>query len=333
MEHLEVGLYTARRIVTVIKSLEGEAAPPRQYQARANEVAHEAMMPPEHEIKKAKERPGSAIDDSPGEVQETRAMFRRKKKEEPMPARPVDRSNAVNVAYTPGADQYHGRKCLFHGEMAVSVCPNCGTLFCMECASHLDACPRCNIAINFIDQSTIPAAVDDHELIETESQRKAIQQRWAMKRLAEADMNSTVKQQEMHAIKPDREKMVEKLMRDTQKQYTAPLTQNAPKQAYRAATEKAAEPSLQDQIELLQQDAPQPQVYAPVEKAEAQPSRRQESVPVEEVYDSEPAPEEIPPEERVIPANKKTEDKKEKLRELLSQEEGPTEDSRDLSRL
>jgi hypothetical protein len=54
---------------------------------------------------------------------------------------------------------------------------------------------------------------------------------------------------------------------------------------------------------------------------------------MEEMSDSEPAPEEIPPEERGTSTNRKAEEKKEKLRELLSQEDSPTEESRDLSRL
>lgn len=261
-------------------------------------------------------------------------MFRRRKKEEERPPRPVDRSNAATVTFDPGTSEYHGRKCLFHGESAVAVCPNCGTLFCMECADNLDACPRCSLAINFVDQSKVPLAVDDRDLIETDAQRKAIQQRWAMKRLAEADMSGQAKKREIRAATPDRDKMVEKLMRDTRNSYGTPLVQDAPKQAYRAALEKTVEPppqepTLQDQIDSLQQDAPESQIYAPAEPAPREVVQR----PVaEEPMEEEPAPEELLPEDRA-PAAKKGDDKREKLLEILSQDDSPSEESRDLSRL
>jgi hypothetical protein len=334
MQHLEVGLYTARRIVSILSDLNGRGAPPRQYQAaRERAPAPEPSFEAPREAPATRERP--PLDDDPiAETQEARPMFRRRKKEEERPPRPVDRSNAATVTFDPGTSEYHGRKCLFHGESAVAVCPNCGTLFCTECADNLDACPRCNLAIDFVDQSKVPLAVDDRDLIETDAQRKAIQQRWAMKRLAEADMNSQAKKREIRAATPDRDKMVEKLMRDTHKAYGGTLVQDAPKQAYRAALERTVEPTpqeptLQDQIELIQQDAPEPQVYAP---ADPDPERSVHRPAAEEPMEEGPAPEELLPED-LIPTTKKADDKREKLLEILSQDDAPSEESRDLSRL
>jgi hypothetical protein len=179
----------------------------------------------------ARERPVRYEEPEAVEREEARPMFRRRTKEEERPPRPVDRSSAVTVSFNPGTNEYHGRKCLFHGESAVAVCPNCGTLFCMECVGHFDACPRCNLLINFVDQSKVPLAVDDRDLIETEAQRKAIQQRWAMKRLAEAEMGSQAKKREIRRS-PGREEDGGEADADTHRSYGAPLVQDAPKQAY-----------------------------------------------------------------------------------------------------
>ena len=147
--------------------------------------------------------------------------------------------------------------------------------------------------MNFVDGSQQEAVVDDRELIETEAQRKAIQQRWAMKRLAEAD--AQVKDKDRRTVMPDQDVVVERLMRDTNKYMGAPA-QDAPPQAYKAAVRR---------VEAEQE-------------AEVQ------------VEQAEPAQEEIPQE--AAPGNKKAEEKKEKLREILDQQT-ESQESRDLSRL
>jgi hypothetical protein len=349
MQNLEVGLYTARRIVCMLNSLSsGARAPPPQHQ-----VAHEGPLSrteaPKAPIAKGRVRSRETV--SPADVegsyerQEVRPMFRRKRREEVAPAKPVDRSKAVTVTYQQDTSQYHGRKCLFHGEAAVSVCPSCGTLFCMDCVTNLDICPRCQLAIDFVDGATIGKAVDDRDLIETEAQRKAIQQRWAMKRLAEADRNSTVGEKQLKAVerelraaRPDKERMVERLVQDSQKRYAAPPVQNAPKAAYRAAAESVEEapPSLQEQIEMLQQDAPEPQVYQPasmtVEAMPREAALAEGEINEVEPVEAAPAPEEILPEEPA-PAVRRSEDRREKLREILEAEPEQAVEVRDLSRL
>jgi hypothetical protein len=326
MEHLEVGLYTARRIVSIMNGLNPAASTPRQYQVTREgpRVLEDAPEPPVLR-KRGRTQEGAPLAEAEGVQarQEVRTTFRMKRKKETVPARTVDRSHAVTVSYQEGATQFHGRKCLFHGESAVSVCPSCGTLFCMECVTHLDSCPRCELVIDFVDGASIGQAVDDRDLIETEAQRKAIQQRWAMKRLAEADLSAKVKEREMRAVRPDKEVMVEKLMRETQRRYNAPLVQDAPRPAYRAAARQVEEeqPSLQDEIAFLQQDAPEPQIYQPATVVE------EDGGDVGAI----PEPEEILPEERS--STGKADDKREKLRELLEQEGEGSGEARDMTRL
>ena len=348
MQNLEVGLYTARRIMSMLNNLNGGASAPRQYQVareRAPARPEAPQAPFARERGRSRETVAPADIEGNNERQEVRPMFKRKKREEAAPARPVDRSKAVTVTYQQESSQYHGRKCLFHGEAAVSVCPSCGTLFCMDCVTNLDICPRCQLAIDFVDGATIGKAVDDRDLIETEAQRKAIQQRWAMKRLAEADRTSAAGdkqlkavERELRAARPAKDKMVEKLVQDSQKRYNAPPIQNAPKTAYRAAAESVEEapPTLQEQIEMLQQDAPEPQIYQPASIAdEAMPREAvlAEGEPMEaELIEATPAPEEILPEEPA-PSIRKGEDRREKLRELLEAEPEPGVEVRDMSRL
>ncbi|MGE5379365.1 MAG: hypothetical protein ACM3L5_00655, partial [Candidatus Saccharibacteria bacterium] len=301
MQNLEVGIYTARRIVSILKTFDaGTAVAPRHRRAHESAPLPEELPEPVEE-KRAKQRPEAVEHED--DAEEPRAMFRKKKKEV-QPVKPVDRSNAINVNFNPTSEQYHGRKCLFHGEGAVSVCPNCGTLFCMDCVTHLNACPRCRVAINFVDASQIPADKDDRDVIETESQRKAIQQRWAMKRLAEADSNK-VKEKSYKALVPDKDQQIEKLMRQTTQRYNSSPAQEPPAEVYQPSVETfqpqaVEEPEVEEQPEAVE----------------------------------EPSPEEIPAEERAAPAvNKKADEKKEKLRELLESDQEDGESTRDMSRL
>jgi hypothetical protein len=298
MQNLEVGIYTARRVASILKTFDAGSESPRRRRGHESAPLPEELPEPVNEEKKGK--PKVEVNEEEN-LAEPRAVFHRKKKEV-QPVKPIDRSNAINVNFSPGTDQYHGRKCMFHGESVVSVCPNCGTLFCMDCVTHLNACPRCRVPINFVDASQIPADADDHDVIETESQRKAIQQRWAMKRLAEAD--AQLKEKDRRTIVPDKDQQIERLMRQTKQVYENPPMQEPPAEAYRAAAEKF-----------------QPQAEEPVVEEQPEP-------------EDEQSPEEIPPEERAAPpVNKKAEEKKEKLRELLESDQGNDESTRDMSRL
>ena len=126
----------------------------------------------------------------------------------------MDRSHAITVKYYPETGRYNHRNCIFHGEPAVTVCPNCGTLFCMDC-TRFEGCPRCRTPLNFVDGTNDPEAVDDSDIIETEEQRRAIQQRWAQKRLArrsEAGSRKRTKERSI-AFQSDREARAERAMK------------------------------------------------------------------------------------------------------------------------
>jgi hypothetical protein len=43
-------------------------------------------------------------------------------------------------------DDFKGRRCLFHGGIAVMKCPNCNAVLCRECKSS-NTCPRCKTSL------------------------------------------------------------------------------------------------------------------------------------------------------------------------------------------
>ena len=41
-----------------------------------------------------------------------------------------------------------GRRCLFHGGIAVARCSKCKAVLCRECVRSSDRCPRCNALLS-----------------------------------------------------------------------------------------------------------------------------------------------------------------------------------------
>lgn len=329
MEHLDLGLYTARKVVSMLSTF-GEPAAPRSAPAPLPEpevtVEAPAGRPEAVEERPARPKPST-------QRKEAREMsfFRNRKGAEEEP-RPVDRSCAVTVKYYPNTEQYNRRNCIFHGELAVTVCPNCGTLFCMDC-TRFEACPRCRTPLIFVDGTKDLEAVDDSDVIETEAQRRAIQQRWAQKRLAEAERGK-VRERDRRALMSDRDVMSEKALKIAEKVMRPPEPAEPTAQTFQSAAPAPAEPrpvarppaggkkrganSLVAAALAYQPPA--------AEDAEAVPAPQPAAEPA--VPEPEPAPPQ--PEEAEDP--KKAE--RERLKALLEapeEEEGST--TRDLTRL
>jgi hypothetical protein len=257
---------------------------------------------------------------APPNLRETEEMrlFRNRRKAEADPPK-ADRSKAITVKYYPNTDRYNRRNCIFHGEPAVTVCPNCGTLFCMECTKVLE-CPRCHTPLNFVDGSIEP--VDDSDVIETEAQRLAIQKRWAQRRMAEAQ-GLTSKSKAGHGP-TSRDAMAERAIKIAEKVMKSDRPVEPTIQTFQSSS--AAEPAAPRQRQA--------------ERSASTPKRRgasslvaaalayQPPAPAEGTAMEEPVPEEI------VPQEKEEKDKLDKIRELLEQpdkEEGGA--TRDLSRL
>ena len=257
---------------------------------------------------------------------EEMGLFRNRRKAEAAP-RQADRSKAITVMYYPDTDKYNRRKCIFHGEPAVTVCPNCGTLFCMECIK-IDECPRCHTPLSFVDGSK--EEVDDSDVIETEAQRLAIQKRWAQKRLADADKTSS--RPKARSGPTTRDAMSERAMKIAEKVMVPDRPSEPTIQTFQSAPveRKVPMPVEQPAPRSAEQPAPAVKKKGASSLVAAALAHKSEEQKVSQ-QDDEPVPEEI------IPAEKerdKEKDKLEKLRELLDQpddEEGGA--NRDLSRL
>ena len=186
METLDIGIYMARQLMTIINS--SNAASYRDNQGYSEE-AYE-----------------------PQPAKKDVSLFKKKQPEETRVQKPIDRSKAVDVYYTTKSAQYRGRNCIFHDEQVVAACPKCGTLMCMQCASNFESCPRCHIPLNF--KSGEEEEQEGSEVVLTEKQIKAMHQKWAMKRMADAERTQLKKDSYHQYPKTDKEEMSTRLMRN-----------------------------------------------------------------------------------------------------------------------
>ena len=190
MEYLDIGIYMARQLMTIINSSNAAAY-------RDSEEAVEAPM-----------RYEAANTTTKREV----SLFKKKPAEDAAPQKPIDRSKAVDVYYNTKSAQYRGRNCIFHDEQVVAACPKCGTLMCMQCASNFASCPRCHIPLNF--KSGEDEEQEGSEVVLSEKQIKTIHQKWAMKRIADAERTQLKKDNYHPYPKTDKEEMSTRLMRN-----------------------------------------------------------------------------------------------------------------------
>jgi hypothetical protein len=164
METLGVGIYTARRLMSVIKTMranepktapiEAEEVPkPKQRQANPKEwvESDEPIALPEQRPRRARPEAKHApaveyqvesgvpvMDKKPSREpimfgDEQKDLYQTFYNQEKRPAK-VD------------ATDVPGRRCLFHGEAAVTACTKCSSLLCEECVRG-GLCPRCHAPI------------------------------------------------------------------------------------------------------------------------------------------------------------------------------------------
>jgi hypothetical protein len=142
MENLGVGIYTARKLMAMIQKFHGagyKAAPVRVKELHAEEDKVELEPRAQKDlVERATERAAKAESrpppkrPSPYEAPELYVRSQREKKE----AEPKEE----------GVSEVKGRRCLFHGGLAVMKCPSCDSVLCQECTSS-GACPRCKAAL------------------------------------------------------------------------------------------------------------------------------------------------------------------------------------------
>ncbi len=150
MEGLNVGVYKARNIIAIMNSLKagerpvpmprskGQRAPPAQRSSddlfveapkrKRQPKVDAVMLPDERTSTERYEKDGVRLFG-----QEERELYDTfyPPKEEKKPEK---------------KDDLQGRRCLFHGGLAVSACPNCGSMLCKECQAG-EKCPRCGFVL------------------------------------------------------------------------------------------------------------------------------------------------------------------------------------------
>ena len=147
MEGLNIGVYKARNILAIINSLKtgerpapmprskGQRSPPakrptddlfvEQPRKKKQEKGPDAMMLPD--INDTYERDGVRLFG-----QEERFLY--------------DSIYPPKEKKPEKLDDMQGRKCLFHGGLAVATCANCGSMLCKECQNG-GKCPRCGFVL------------------------------------------------------------------------------------------------------------------------------------------------------------------------------------------
>jgi len=147
MEGLNIGVYKARNILAIINSLrtgerpapmprsKGQRNPPAQRatddlfvdqpRKKKPEKGPDAMMLPD--INETYERDGVRLFG-----QEERFLY--------------DSLYPPKEKKPEKLDDMQGRKCLFHGALAVSTCPKCSSMLCKECQTG-GKCPRCGFML------------------------------------------------------------------------------------------------------------------------------------------------------------------------------------------
>ncbi|HOE52612.1 MAG TPA: tetratricopeptide repeat protein [Methanomassiliicoccales archaeon] len=147
MEGLNIGVYQARNVLAIISSLKGgerPAATPRSKGQRAPPaVRADDELFVERPRKKAERRP-EPVRQEPREVRQEREGLR---------LFGQDERELYDTIYPPKekgrkepTDELQGRRCLFHGALAVSACPNCNSMLCKECQAG-GRCPRCGLVL------------------------------------------------------------------------------------------------------------------------------------------------------------------------------------------
>jgi hypothetical protein len=163
IETLGVGIYTARRLMSVIKTLKvNEPKPVPQEPEEAPRLARRPVNPkewvesepmalPEQRPKRARPEPkkGPAVE---YQVESGVPEVERKSSRDPIIFGDEQKDlyqTFYNQEKRPKKVEpadVQGRRCLFHGEAAVTVCPKCSSLLCGECARG-GLCPRCHAPI------------------------------------------------------------------------------------------------------------------------------------------------------------------------------------------
>jgi hypothetical protein len=165
MESLGVGIFNARKLMAILQTFRGEG-----YKASSVKIRDIPWRDERVDIEKdERERKVTELKAVPPTQKQRGArdegdLYSRFYKEE---EKAVDQP--VNL------EEIKGRRCLFHGGLAVAKCQTCGSLLCSDCVSQSDSCPRCGSKIKRRATKTAEGQETgkDKSRIESESGRQS----------------------------------------------------------------------------------------------------------------------------------------------------------------
>jgi hypothetical protein len=167
IETLGVGIYTARRLMSVIKTLRTNEPKQAPAEEEAPKLKHKPVNPkewveteepialPEQRPRRVRPEPKPEARQAPAveyQVESGVPVMERKATRDPIMFGDEQKDlyqtfyNQEKHPVKVDASDVPGRRCLFHGEAAVTACPKCSSLLCEECVRG-GLCPRCHAPI------------------------------------------------------------------------------------------------------------------------------------------------------------------------------------------
>ena len=169
IRNLSVGVMTARRLVAILQTFRGGGFETPTVDLRT--IVTEGFgtrMPEQPQIAYAEERSIRGEDEAPErsprrkpraadregaqeeeqeEPEEERAVIRRPRIRK-LAQKPRPRDESEEGGLDRDKESLEGRRCLFHGGIAVARCRSCKAILCKECLRGADRCPRCNAPLS-----------------------------------------------------------------------------------------------------------------------------------------------------------------------------------------
>jgi len=177
IRNLGIGAYWARQIVTILQTFEGAGFATPTVALRSIVSESYGHYSPYDERSARRERPLTEEPSYPPERRRERRREEAKPEEryeeerEPRAAQrysretemPRERSRPKPSRERPGKEPERapqevqsdlvGRRCLFHGGIAVARCSKCKAVLCKECIRGSDRCPRCNTPLRAVEEA------------------------------------------------------------------------------------------------------------------------------------------------------------------------------------
>jgi tetratricopeptide (TPR) repeat protein len=146
MENMQVGIFTARRLMGMLASFRGPGY--RSPKVKVKDMHwEEAQVPvPEEEP----EAPEATAKQEQAPPPKAKPLFKEPSPyEDPMryTRQAMRQHEKRREEQEQEAEDFRGRRCLFHGGLAIKTCPSCSSLLCSDCLAT-GVCPRCKTPLD-----------------------------------------------------------------------------------------------------------------------------------------------------------------------------------------